>query len=362
MAGLKSYLGHRAREALVHVDRLRQAQGQRRIVVFPSGAISGDSDDLRGRAIGRALTRLGWRSIVVPPQMELSQRLRVLRWERPDLILIQQSRHPLNRPSLYPGFTCVYDADDADILDPRCTDIVAECCRQSAAVIAGSHFLAEKFQRFNDDVTVVWTGTYIGLAGDPPPNAERKPIVAWATSDAVGYPVEGELVRETILRLGALTKFEFQLYGVHDEAALSDYLAPIRDEGIPVQTFARMPYGEFVRSLETVAVGLQPVCLGNPFSRGKSFGKILAYLAARVAIVASNAIDHPLFFRHGDNGMLVDDDPKQWSEQTANLLANPIRRGSVADAGRRDFLERLTTDRSAALVSQALERVRQRAR
>ena len=297
---------------------------------------------------------------MIPPQLELHQRQRILRWEKPDLILLQQSRHPLNRPRLYPQTPCVLDADDADILDPRCVDVVEECCRDSVAVIAGSRFLAEQFRRFNRDVTVVWTGTYIGLDREPPPNAPREPIVAWATSDATGYPVEGAFVREVLLRLATRAKLAFRLYGVPDEAAVRDYLAPIRSAGIPVQTLARMPYEAFVESLESVAVGLHPVCLTNPFSRGKSFGKILAYLAARTAIVTSDAIDHPLFFRDGENGVLLGDDPERWAEHCAALLVEPARRAAIADAGRSDFLRRLTTERSAQLVSQVLERVLER--
>lgn len=56
-----------------------------------------------------------------------------------------------------------------------------------------------------------------------------------------------------------------------------------------------MRYRKFNSSLGRSAVGLQPVCLSNPFSRGKPSGKVLAYLASDVAIVASNAVDHPQF-------------------------------------------------------------------
>lgn len=58
----------------------------------------------------------------------------------------------------------------------------------------------------------------------------------------------------------------------------------------------------------------------NPFSRGKSFGKLLAYLIADVAIVASNNVDHPLFFQDGVNGVLAPNDVDRWVEGTALLL------------------------------------------
>jgi hypothetical protein len=68
-----------------------------------------------------------------------------------------------------------------------------------------------------------------------------------------------------------------------------------------------------VRSLGSFAVGLHPVCTNHAFSLGKSFGKLLAYLAADVAIVTSNAVDHPLFFTDGVNGTLVGDDLEAWA-------------------------------------------------
>jgi Glycosyl transferases group 1 len=357
MTSIRSWVGHRARELLVHAHRLSQpAAPGRRVLIFPGEAATGSGSDLRAVAVARELGRLGWRATVVPSQLELQQRLRIIRAERPDVILLHQSRHPLNRPRYYPDTPCVFDADDADILDPKCRDDVIECCADSVAIVAGSRFLADAFRPYNPRVSVVWTGTYLQPSPQMVPSELRLPSVAWATSDAVGYSHEAEFVREVIVRLAQKTQFNYLQYGVRADQrdAVEKFLVPVRRAGVPVKIFEPALYKQFVGSLESVAVGLQPVCMENPFSRGKSFGKLLAYLTADVAIVASDAVDHPLFFRDGVNGVLAPNDVDRWVEGTALLLQDPSRRARMVANARAGFQARLTTAVAAKLVGDVL--------
>jgi glycosyltransferase involved in cell wall biosynthesis len=124
-----------------------------------------------------------------------------------------------------------------------------------------------------------------------------------------------------------------------------------------VETFDLMSYRRFVRSLDTVAVGLHPVCIRNAFSQGKSFGKLLAYLAADVAVVTSNEVDHPLFFEDGRNGMLVPEDAESWVDRCERLLRDAEKRRRIVAEARSDYLRRLTTTRCATLVDRQLEKV-----
>jgi hypothetical protein len=357
MTSIYSWIGHRCREGLVHIARLGEpAHMGHRVVIFPGEAGTGSASDLRASALAPELRRLGWRATVVPSQLELSQRLRIVRLERPDVILLQQSRHPLNRPRYYPSVPCVYDADDADILDPDCRDAVIECCADSVAVIAGSRFLADHFRQYNSRVSIIWTTTYLGLTGHIPPNQSRAPIVAWATSNAIGYAHESELVREVIIRLSRKVAFSYYQYGVLAEQReeADRFLEPIRRSGVPVRVFGPLPYAELVSSLQSVAVGLQPICWENLFSRGKSFGKVLAYLAADVVVVASNAADHPLFFKDYVNGILVSDEVDHWVDGIASLLHAPTVRGHLVAKARSDFIARLTTPVAARRVGDVL--------
>jgi glycosyltransferase involved in cell wall biosynthesis len=345
-----------AGEAYVSAQSLAQRIAGRAnlpgVVIFPNEMYTGSSGDLRACAVGRELRRLGWRTLIVPPWLNAAARGRIIERERPAVILLHQSRHRLNRPALYPGIPCVFDADDADILNDA--NPVEECCRDSAAVIAGNHYLADLFQRHNPDVTVVWTGTYLGHAR-PTPNGRREPVVTWAQAEPFDYPMEAELVREVLVKLAAHLRFRFHLYGARDPGGVEKFLKPVSAAGVEVKTFPPLSYRPFVRSLEQAAIGLQPVLMENPFSRGKSFGKVLAYLAADVAVVASDAVDHALFFRHGENGMLARD-VKDWVECCRFLLANRAKRSATVEAARRDLRERLTTRRAAELASGVLAR------
>jgi hypothetical protein len=335
---------------------LRQRWSQPRdlpcVVIFTSQIHTGSAGDLRARAIGRELRRMGWRAIVVPPQLALRARERLIADEHPDVIFLQQSWHPLNRPGFYPGIPCVFDADDANFHDSP--ELVAECCGRSRATIAGSHYIADFFRRHNPDVTVIWTGTYLLPSPKMIPNAQRSPVITWAQSDPSGFPEEAAFVREVILRLSGKAKFSFYLYGVRDYAAAQEYLAPIRAAGVDTQLIMFMRYRNFGRSLEEAAIGLQPVCCA--YSRGKNFGKLLAYMVSGVAAVAANAFEYPFFFRHGQNGMLAAD-VDEWVGCCRFLLDNPEERGQIANQAYLDFQSRLTTRRAAELVSEVLHRV-----
>jgi glycosyltransferase involved in cell wall biosynthesis len=351
-----SWIGHRVRESLVHLDRLRQPAQRRRICFLPWGRPEGDSTELRVVNIARALRANGWRCVIIPSQLELAQRQRVIRFENPDVIFMQKSRHPANRPAFYKDYPVVYDIDDADFLDERLTEAVAECCRGSKAVIAGSHFVAQWCRQFNANVQIVWTGTPLPRT-KPARNEHRAPIIAWAASAAQHQVADQQIVAETLVELAARRRdLNFRCYGVDDMSKIAPFLDKLVAAGVTVTTYPRMPYKRFLHSLEEVAVGLAPFSLDIPFNQGKSFGKVLAYLVADVAVVASPVVEHPRFFRHGENGMLPPS-LADWVDSVDGLLADPSQRQVIVDNAREDFSRDLTTNVAASKVAHVLESV-----
>jgi glycosyltransferase involved in cell wall biosynthesis len=149
------------------------------------------------------------------------------------------------------------------------------------------------------------------------------------------------------------TSFAFYLYGVSSSEAAQSYLSPIKDAGIEVKTFSYMDYESFLESLSEVAVGLHPVCLESPFSSGKSFGKILAYLSADVPVITSYAVDHQEFFDHGRNGVLAGA-RKEWIDCATTLLDNPQLRQSITDEAHKDLLAKLSTPAAARQIDLVL--------
>src|SRR5438552_4074292 len=132
-------LGRLARECGVRLRCALQDSTRPRVLVFPSYGIDDGASRLRSWALATALRECGWRATGVPHQLTLEQRLRLIRHERPGILLLQQARNPLNRPALYrdTGIPVVFDLDDADWLDEKCAPSLAQCCRDASAVIAG---------------------------------------------------------------------------------------------------------------------------------------------------------------------------------------------------------------------------------
>lgn len=101
----------------------------------------------------------------------------------------------------------------------------------------------------------------------------------------------------------------------------------------------------YLRALDDVALGLAPLCPETPFSRGKSFGKVLAYLDRHVPVIASAAGEHEMLF--GPESGVVSNDPDIWCARAAELLTAPPARQAMAEAGFSLFQSRLSTQAAA---------------
>lgn len=335
----KTFIGHRLREAALY-PALPRLRGRKRIVFLPPD-ISQSSSLLRVYNIAEALRRLGWGCLVIPKQLEQSQRRRLFAYARPDLLFVKSSRHPLNDPALFGGLPFVYDLDDADFHNPEVSARMEATVAQARGVIAGSRYIADWARALNPEVEIVWTGTPV-TPGPRPDHRDRPPLVAWAQSRPVRYQREFALVSRVMTAVAARRPgIRLRLYGWHRTDS-SEHLDRMERAGVAVERVEPMPYDVFVRSLYDVAVGLAPVCIESPFSRGKSFGKILAYLDAKVPVVASDEVDHPVFFDAG-SGVMTNDEAI-WAAEIDRLLDDPERRNQMADRAFGAFRERLSLE------------------
>lgn len=267
--------------------------------------------------------------------------------EQPDLIMMQMERHPLNRPRFYHPYPVIFDIDDADFLWEHAHDIVIECIRDSAGVIAGSRYVAEYAGKFNPSVEVVWTGGPAQEAIGGLPQADRPNIVAWGHSRPLDYPAEAEFIQSVLIEVGNRIPVEYWIFGCdtnQDHSKLADRLMA---SGIKVRFHHSMSNEKFTQKLGEVAIGLQVLSDINEFSRGKSFGKILNYLCAGVVVVASNSAEHPLFFRNGVNGYLASSQ-SEWVDAITDLLRDPVRRAELSVNAFQQYKEQLTVRAAAA--------------
>ena len=348
-------IGHLFREGIVNIDRHLQPKNEHGIVFCVDDANNGMSSGLRGYKLAKELRTMGWRTIVIPKQLDLRQRLRIIEQERPTYIYLQQTRHPLNRPDLYPSYRCILDIDDADFLDEQHVDYIKSCMVQSFGIIAGSRFIGNYARVSNGRCEVIWTGAPV-TRHTRVTHKLSPPAVVWACSNPEGYLHEANFVRDVVEMIDSSIDFQFWIIGTRDIFAAKRYLAPLKALGISCASISFLPYLKLLVQLRKAAIGLAPLLpQDSPFSAGKSFGKVLAYLDSGLAVIASNNVDHPLFFKNGVNGYLASD-KREWVLAIERLLRDSKARKVIADAGKVDFSRRLSTRSMALRVDKTLRK------
>ena len=308
---------------------------------------------LRIHNIAEALRQRGWRTLVVPWTLTLAQRHRVLAKARPDILVMQGARHALNRPAYYPQYPVVFDMDDADFHLPHLSRDVTEAMPQVRAVIAGSSYVAEWCRGQGAPAHVVWTGAPVSRRARVP-QADRPRIVAWAQTAPATYVAEAEFVLEVMQKLSRrVPNVRFRLYDRKKDDPW-DFASQFDMIGLTTEWHRSTQYSDYLKSFSDVALGLAPLCPETPFSRGKSFGKVLAYLDAGVPVLASDACEHGKFFTP-ETGVLSND-PAEWGEVMAELLCAPARRQTMSDAAFRQLEQRLSTEEAARRVDHILRK------
>ncbi len=340
---LRSALGRMGREAALYPSMVRIGTGPR-LAILPSESREGASL-LRGYNMATALRHHGWQTLVLPAQLALPQRTRVLERFRPDLVLVQQARHPFNRAAHLGRWPLVLDIDDADFLDPALEPELTALLALARGAVCGSRFIRDWAAQHTRATRIVWTGTPIS-PGPWPDHAARRPLVTWAQLGPEGYRDELAIVAEVMADVGRRRGgVDLRLYSLSGPRDLPE-LVQMQDAGVRIEFLPRLGYDAYLASLREAAVGLSAIASGTGFGRGKSFGKILGYLDAKVPIVCSDAADHALFFREGTG--IVSNAPDVWVDAVCALLDDPARRTAMSEAAHADFRTRLSVDAAAA--------------
>ena len=323
------------------------------VVLFPNYDKDGAAL-LRIYNVADGLAGRGWRVCVFPPKLTLRQRQRWLSYVQPDVIVMQGSRHALNRPSYYPGFKIVYDIDDADFHLPHLTAAVQEAMPQVRTVMAGSEYIANWCRGAGaQDVRVVWTGAPVSKMRQP--QTGRPAVVAWAQTKPTTYKQEAELVARTMAGVAArqpgVTLRLFDRQEGDDPRFIDMFRAP----GLDVEWLPKMSYSDFLKALDDVAVGLAPLCPETEFSRGKSFGKVLAYMDRMVPVVASDEGEPAQVFTPQTGGLCKDE--RDWVDTTVRFLQSEAAREAAVAAAYEVFQQHLTTEAAADRVAGLLDSI-----
>ncbi|MEL6376929.1 MAG: hypothetical protein AAFQ04_06985, partial [Pseudomonadota bacterium] len=185
-------------------------------------------------------------------------------------------------------------------------------------------------------------------------HAARGPVIAWAQANPLAYPAEMAFVRRFADRLADRgVRFTLRFYGASTDDARNKLGMQFANHDLELKE--RLDYDAFCRSLQEVAVGLCPLVISSEYSRGKSFGKILSYLDAKVPVLASDAADHCLFFT-AEAG-LVSDDMTAWIDLAETLMADPARREAMASTAFELLQDRLSLEAASGTVARVLRSV-----
>ena len=349
-------VAHRLRGLSARRAAAQAARGKGPLAVFLAGMERQEAALLRVYALAEALRPLGWRTLVLPHDLPLSERQAILARLSADVVVMQGVRIPMNRPDHYPGQRIILDLDDADFHLDHLAGPLAETVPKVAGVIAGSRYVARWCRGAGAVRTwVVWTGA-TPSARPRTPQAGRPPVMAWAQTRPMDYVAEAAQVAR-VARAVAVRRPGVTLRLYHRRTGDDPgFAAGFEASGLTVEWLPEMGYDDWLGSFDDAALGFCPLQHRTPFSRGKSFGKVLGYLDRKVPVIASDAADHGLFFR-ADTGVITNDEAA-WVDRAVALLDDSAARQGMADAAHADFLTRLTTqaaaERTAAVLSEAI--------
>lgn len=343
----------RLKRELVARFTLTRCQGDGPLAVFLPSAGRAGAALLRIYNIAEHCPDYGWRAFVLPSNLSLNQRIRLITAADPDVLVMQGVRHPLNRPGYYPNQTIVFDMDDADFHLSHLKAALLRAMPDVAAVVAGSDYVADWCRRAGAPVAhTCLTGMPVSTVPRAP-QAHRPPIVAWAQTRPMTYHREAALVLEVMTRLvQRCPGVRLRLYD-HLPGDDPGFLDRFRAAGIPVEWRPAMDFSAYLASFDDVALGLAPLSAETPFSRGKSVGKVLAYLDRHVPIIASDAGEHRKVFQPGTG--IVSNDPDVWVCQAARLLAEPRRRQALADRAFAMFQSTLSVEAATRRMAGLLD-------
>jgi glycosyltransferase involved in cell wall biosynthesis len=236
--------------------------------------------------------------------------------------------------------------------------------RLATAVVACSRTVASQFERRGADVTVAY-----------PPIRD-----AYSDGDGDGFRAANGIppARPLIVAVGSITRGRGQ-------DVLLRALAAIRRRGLDAGcALVGVPFGRrkdiaFRNTLDRLAeelgvaeaVAFVPVCeriadayaaadvVVNPVRVPESFGRASCEaLVAGRPVVASRVGAVPEVLRDRETAVLVPpDNPEELAAAIRRLLDNPDEARRIADAGRRDVLDRFPPERSRATFEAVLQRV-----
>jgi glycosyltransferase involved in cell wall biosynthesis len=256
-----------------------------------------------------------------------------------DVVYLQYEALPylpfwLETPLFRSGAGVVVDFDDAvnltyedhpnPVLRRLLRAKIPSVTRASCQVTAANRHMADWATRYNPNVTMLPNSVdltrYPAEGGRSGVDGTGVPVIGW-----IGTPVTAkylQLVEEPLRTLRNRFAFKLRVIGAPD----------FRMEGVDVEA---VPWSESteVTLLQQCDIGVMPLS-DDPWSRGKSALKLIQYMSAGIAAVASPVGTNADVLRDGHNGFLAATGD-EWVRKLSLLLDNAELRQRLALNGRR---------------------------
>ncbi len=175
----------------------------------------------------------------------------------------------------------------------------------------------------------------------------------WKYGRARRYLAVSECVRQVLISGGVP---EEKISVVYDGVPILEVSHGTQVLGLEKDSalLARMGLRMVVNLEEEIREAAALVYVTN--SEGLGSGALLA-MSAAVPVIASNIGGLPEVIRHGENGLLVENDEASIASAIRQLLDHPEQARQIGAAARRTVLERFTVDRMVADTLEAYHRV-----
>lgn len=220
-----------------------------------------------------------------------------------------------------------YDMSRSAIIRRICGGKIDSLMAESAAVIAGNDYLAERAVKSGARcVKVIQTVVDLDRYGPVEETLNSRPdddevIIGW-----IGTPLNVRYLnplRDAFARVAASSRIKLSIIGAKVPAELA---------GLPVRSITWSEATE-IAEIGKLAIGIMPLD-DTPWERGKCGFKLLQVMAAGRPVVASPVGVNQQIVRHGVNGFLAST-VDEWTAALTRLVADPALRRTLGLEARR---------------------------
>lgn len=191
--------------------------------------------------------------------------------------------------------------------------------RLSQTVIVSNEYLAEYVKKINNSAVII--PTPVNTEDFPMKEHKNRKIIIVGWTGGGGNLVYLKLLEKSLARLAL--KYPIKLRVISSRS--------IKMNGIDVE-FIQWDKETEAKHIATFDIGIMPL-FDNPYTRGKGGFKILEYMAAGLASVASPVGINARIIKNGENGFIANDE-KEWEDTLSMLIGDESLRSDIGGKAR----------------------------